>query len=137
MRAFILSLFCLAPLAGNAAPTLEVTRITKNGGNICVLVFAKKDGFPNNAEKVAARYEIPAAQAKEGRLTIPLSDLAAGRFAIVVLHDLDGDRQMKTGLFGRPLEPVGLSNWKGRSRPTFESSLVDIAADGRLTIPLR
>jgi uncharacterized protein (DUF2141 family) len=46
-----------------------------------------------------------------GRMqTIVFADLPPGLYAVVVFHDENDDSQFNKGMFGRPLEPYGISN---------------------------
>jgi uncharacterized protein (DUF2141 family) len=42
--------------------------------------------------------------------TIVFADLPPGLYAVVVFHDENDDSQLNKGMFGRPLEPYGISN---------------------------
>ena len=42
--------------------------------------------------------------------TIVFADLPPGLYAVVVFHDENDDSQFNKGMFGRPMEPYGISN---------------------------
>ena len=71
-------------------------------------------------------------------LTWTITDAPAGTYIVRGIHDLDGDGQLKTKIFGIPAEPTFASN-NARGRrgpPSFEDMAFDLTADG-LEITLR
>lgn len=83
------------------------------------------------------RGEAPA-QARE--VTVSLGDMPAGRYAVVVMQDLDGDGRLRRGLAGMPLEPVGFANDAPLrfGPPAFDDAAVEIDGVRRLaTVRLR
>jgi uncharacterized protein (DUF2141 family) len=68
-------------------------------------------------------------------VVVPLRDVPAGRYAVLVLQDLDGDGRLKRSLIGMPLEPFGFGNDAPvrLGPPAFEKAAVDISAGGGVT----
>ena len=62
-------------------------------------------------------------KAIKGKTVIPLSKIHEGNIAIVVYHDEDGNRELKTGLFWRPKEGFAFSNdYQPKGPPKFFQS---------------
>ena len=103
------ALLVLAAAAGTArAETLvvEMKGFRSDRGKALVALYSSKDGFPDQAKKAVKRAEV----AIRNRAAVAvLSGVAPGTYAVAVLHDEDGNREMKTGLFGIPKEGYGAS----------------------------
>jgi uncharacterized protein (DUF2141 family) len=46
----------------------------------------------------------------QNSVTITISDLEYGEYAMVLFHDKNGDEKLNTRIFGIPAEPFGFSN---------------------------
>ncbi|HEX6015715.1 MAG TPA: DUF2141 domain-containing protein [Geminicoccaceae bacterium] len=61
-------------------------------------------------------------------------DLAPGRYAVAVYHDVNGNGRLDTVPLGLPTEPYGFSNDVGRFRPpSFTAALVGVG-EGSTTV---
>jgi len=134
-----LGLVILAALAGAArAETLvvEMKGFRSDKGKALVALFASKDGFPDNPKKAARRVQVDIVK---GAAVAVLSDLPPGTYAVAVLHDEDGDKAMKTGLFGIPREGFGASqDARGRfGPPSFSDAKFDIRAGRKVTTRIK
>jgi uncharacterized protein (DUF2141 family) len=143
-----IALAALAALHGAAAPAdagpakrraqlvVEMKGFRSNRGAALVAIYRTKEGFPDQASKALRRLALPI---RRGAARAVVSDLAPGTYAIGVLHDEDGDRRMKTGLFGRPLEGYGASrDARGRfGPPRFQDAAFRLPAGRRVVAPIR
>lgn len=112
--------------AGNDASkpaTLKIVieGIEHSGGVIKLALFNTPEGFPGKMKKVYRRLESPIA-GETVEFTIEM--VPAGRYAVSVFHDENGNDSMETDVFGRPSEGYGFSNnAKGRfGPPSFEDA---------------
>jgi len=98
-----------------------------------VAAHATRDSFPIQWDKAAARLEVAA-----GAPTLTLKLPAPGRYALIVVHDEDGDGQMSKNFVGLPREGyVTGDNPKSLEFPLrFERSLVDRKDAGRVDLRL-
>ena len=104
-----LALLVLGVTAGTVrAETLivEMRGFRSDNGKALVALFAAKDGFPDNPKKAVRRVEV---EIKNRAAVAVLADVAPGTYAVAVLHDEDGNKAMKRGLFGIPREGYGAS----------------------------
>jgi uncharacterized protein (DUF2141 family) len=129
----------LQPLPeGSGALHVTITNVRDDKGTLRCALFVTADGFPGASRLVNGQVDQPA---KKGALTCTFEKLPAGRYAVAVLHDEDGDGVLKTGLFGMPLEGYGASNnvLPKLSSPKFEDALVNLEAGARkdLQVTLR
>lgn len=85
---------------------VEIRGFRSDKGKALIAVFATSKGFPNRPAHALRRIEVPIVK-RTARAVFP--DLPPGTYAVAVLHDEDGDRAMRTGLFGIPKEGYGVS----------------------------
>lgn len=107
------------------------------GGLGCRL-FASEVGFPQEASAAIAVVGVPLATSEAG---CTFEGLAAGTYALVMLHDENGNRTLDTNFFGMPIEGYGVSNnvTHMMRAPSWEESHFTLAAgeQKRLEIQLR
>ncbi|MBO9450395.1 DUF2141 domain-containing protein [Tropicibacter sp. R16_0] len=107
-------------ITGPLSVTLEGIRNAK--GKVLVLAYDDKTAYENSdPEKVAGFIE---ASAKQGAMTITFPDLTSGEFAVVAIHDENGNYDLDfNGL--TPTEGVGVSNAFGSlDNPGFDRAKV-------------
>jgi len=105
----------LLPLFGAAQPTqgghlkINVAAPGNSHGDIAYLVFASPAGFPNDASRALKSGFVPMPPAGS-EVSIDAGELPAGRYAVSVYQDVNGNGRLDMGLLGFPKEPVGASN---------------------------
>lgn len=107
------------------------------GGDICVAVFNKKEGFPNDADATIFADCFAMNDVISG-IKIPLP--SAGKYSFSVFHDQNQDGDLNTtGPFKIPKEGFGFSNDPkiGTSAPSFEATAIDVVGGEDLDIKLR
>lgn len=73
----------------------------------------------------------PADIGSAGTHTLLIDALAAGRYALVVYVDRNGNGKLDRGMFGKPTEPYGFSNGGGSfGPPDFADAVIDVADSG-------
>ena len=83
-------------------------------------------GYAGSAAPIAARLVAPA-----GAVTrVTLDGVPAGRYALMVIHDENGNGTLDTNLVGMPVEGYGFSNNpRVMRKPTFDEAAFDVGAD--------
>ena len=103
--------------------TIIITNIEHSNGYIDLKIYENKDSFLKEdfaTEKIRKK-------ATKGKTVIPLSKTHEGKIAIVVYHDEDGNRKLKTGLFWRPKEGFAFSNnYEPKGPPKFSKAAIDL-----------
>ena len=102
--------FTVATSAAYAAePELRVhvSGVRSGAGMVQYAVFDSPRYFPGR-EGRAAKGEVPASST--GAVTIVVSGLKPGTYAVAVFHDENGNDAFDQGIFGIPLEDYGFSN---------------------------
>jgi uncharacterized protein (DUF2141 family) len=129
--AFLLSSLCaLAVAASPAAAARLVVRAEGIGSTEGELKVAVCDrGFDESGCRLGSS-RAPTAAVEE----FTFEDLAPGRYAVAVYHDVNGNGRLDTVPPGLPTEPYGFSNDVGRFRPpSFTAALVGVG-DGSTTV---
>ncbi|MDH4393033.1 MAG: DUF2141 domain-containing protein [Aquabacterium sp.] len=139
MRSTTLGLLaCLtAAAAGAAELRITIANVVPNKGDLLVTLFDRAQGFPDQPGTAQ-----PSRKIKPDGSTVQLSfsNLAEGRWAVMVLQDFNGNGRADYNLVGLPKEPYGASNNRlpKLAPPKFEEALVDVGAQGAaVTIELR
>ncbi len=119
-----------------AALVVKMTGFRSDDGKALVGLFDSKDGFPSDGSQAVKRLEV---SISDGVATAEFEVAAARTVAVGVLHDEDGDKQMKTGLFGQPKEGYGVTlDAPARfGPPKFSDSSLAIPAGKTLTTTVR
>jgi len=86
---------------------VRITGAENADGNMSLLLFNSKTGFPSDASKA---YKFSVVKAIGSNQSIVFDNLPAGVYAVAVMHDQNGNGQLDTGLFGIPQEGIGVSN---------------------------
>jgi len=111
---------------------VEIRGFRSDKGKALVALFAAKKGFPDKPAHALRRAEVTI---QGGTARATFAKLPAGTYAVAVLHDEDGNRVMKTGLFGMPKEGYGVSrDARGRfGPPDFDDASFRLRAAKMIT----
>ncbi len=113
---------------------IQLSGLRSTQGKVLVAAHATRDSFPSQWDKAAARLEVAAGAPT---LTLTLTLPAPGRYALIVVHDEDGNGQMSKNFVGLPREGyVTGHNPKSLEFPRFERSLVDLKDTSRVQMRL-
>lgn len=131
--AFALGLFWglflgLSAEVSAATLTVRVEGMKSDEGSILYALFNSPEGFPSDKSKVFRKGSI---KVENHLATIKIVELAAGTYALSVIHDKNSNEKLDTGLFGIPTEGVGASNdAKGSfGPPKFKDAQFEIQRD--------
>jgi uncharacterized protein (DUF2141 family) len=116
-----------AALASTAlAGTLDVhvSGIEQPRGEILIALCAASEYLVRDCTHGAL------AAADADAVVVPVRDVPPGRYALLVLQDLDGDRRVKRNFIGVPQEPVAFGNDASVrfGPPKFEAAAVEVTA---------
>ncbi len=100
--------------ASKASLEIAFQNIETQEGAIMAALFADAESYDEGGAPVAS-FRL---QVDGSTVTKRLEDLAPGAYAIRAYHDVDGDGELDTNLFGVPTEPYAFSNnASGRKGP--------------------
>jgi len=86
---------------------VNIKGLQSNQGKVLILLFNNSSGFPEDDQKAYKSFEVTIENKYAGEL---FTEIPEGKYAISVLHDSDGDGEMKKNGIGHPAEPFGFSN---------------------------
>ena len=123
MRTLILLFIVLFSTSLFAHGTIILTNVEHGNGYIDIKIYNSKESFLK--EDLAT--ESVRKKATKGTTIVPLSKVHEGQIAIVIYHDEDNNRKLKTGLFWRPKEGYAFSNnYKPKSPPKFSKASIEL-----------
>lgn len=123
--------FVLLAAAALAAPVqaadLEVSiREARSQDGQFQVALVDAAGYAGGAAPIAARLLAPAGDVTHVRF----DGVPAGRYALMVIHDENGNGTLDTNLVGMPVEGYGFSNNpRVMRKPTFDEAAFDVGAD--------
>lgn len=117
----LLALSVLSLNGAAAEIVVRVSGVTAANGEIGCALFERETGFPMDNTSARAHWQAAAAEG----VTCRFADVVPGRYAVSVVHDLNGNRRVDTNLIGLPTEAWGVSNGV---RPTLRAPRFDEAA---------
>jgi 4,4'-diapolycopenoate synthase len=135
--------FLLSPVslrAENAAHLrIDVKLLPGSHGDIAYLIFASKDGFPNNKSRSLRGGFVAVPNAQANNVEIDAGEMSPGHYAVSVYQDMNGNHKLDKNMVGVPSEPVGASN-NPRTRmgpPKFSDCAFDFGSvDQTISIEL-
>ena len=122
-----------APHSVGAAELVVLVTGLRNGkGKLSVALFDRATGFPQEDARAVHRGSVDLAgrTIPEGGIEIVLPGVEAGSYALVVLHDENGNGRLDRNFLGMPTEGYGVSN-DARNRfgpPKFAEAVIEIGA---------
>jgi uncharacterized protein (DUF2141 family) len=124
-----------ASAASAADVTVRIEGVQARHG-VLYVALQSRDQFMQSAMTSGAVRADP----KAGTVTLKLSGVPAGDYALSVLHDEDGDHQMKFDDNNRPMEGWAMAHFSGGHKPTFDEAKITVSASGtvvtaRMTYP--
>jgi uncharacterized protein (DUF2141 family) len=130
--------FCAVLLSAEETSTLtiQVPNLRNTRGEVRAAIFQPDSGFPKKLE-AAYRRAVATMEGNEARIVFEL--LEPGDYAVVVVHDENGNGKLDTNAFGIPKEGYGFSrNAKGRfGPPSFQAARITMGTSPQeLTISL-
>lgn len=125
-RALLLGVACVLPTPVLGEPvdvTVEVSGLRGAQGRVLVALHDDRQAFPSRWDHAVAFTSIAAGV---GSVTATLRLPRPGRFALIVVHDEDGDGRMKKNALGLPREGFATGrNATELAFPFFEPAVRD------------
>lgn len=129
IRLTLATLALLATGMANAATvTVDLTGVQARGGTVYAALQGKADFMAKGG------YAVKTDGTASGTVRLTFTDVAPGDYALSVLHDADGNRQMGLSAQGIPTEGWAMSRGETlRGKPTFDMVKLAVPADGLTT----
>lgn len=134
MKKMILACLCMlfATLSVSAQKlTITVKNISEHVGTLKIGVYDEK----NYMETTLASAQV---QAYKDEVTVTVTLPHAGKYAVAVFQDKNGNNKLDSNFIGIPNEPFGFSNQNSypMGSPKFKNAAFDVDKDQKITIPL-
>jgi uncharacterized protein (DUF2141 family) len=114
-----------------ATVRLNLEAVEPRGGQILVALQSRDQFLKAENTKWTS-----VSGATGGRVAVVLEDVPPGQYAVMVMHDADGDKTLKMSADGRPLEGWATRNAATlRAAPAFDQ--VSFTVDGDVTLTER
>jgi uncharacterized protein (DUF2141 family) len=112
---------------GTGRVEVTMTGFKNDVGQALVAFFLDETDWPDPGETTFATVSAPI---HDGQAVAEFDDVPAGRFAVSVFHDENGDRELNTGALGIPTEDYGFSaDARGTfGPPSFTEASLELAA---------
>jgi uncharacterized protein (DUF2141 family) len=112
---------------------VNVSGVEGRGGEVGCALFATPKGFPLELAQARQAW-VPAAADASCRF----AGVAPGRYAVAVVHDPSGRRQVTTNAFGAPTMAWGVSNGVRplMRAPAFDESALEVAGDTTIAVTI-
>ncbi|WP_221394418.1 DUF2141 domain-containing protein [Dyadobacter sp. NIV53] len=123
---------CCFLFAGTNEPTatlqVQITNVKNGNGKIWIALFRPDEKFGTNKPGIAKIISVTSADDQTATF-----ELAPGRYALAMYHDLNGNDLMDRNFVGIPKEPYGFSkNFRPRfSAPSFEDCAFELLPGGK------
>lgn len=123
----------LASAALAADVTVTLTGVQPQGGKVLVSLQSADEFM-----KPEGRFGAIADGAASGAETVIVHNVPPGEYAVMVLHDANGDMQMAREANGKPKEGWAISGqWPQGRKPSFAEVKITVPADGTaVTLPM-
>lgn len=130
-----LLLAALPAAAGAADLTVELDGVRAGTGKLMLSVVDSADAWNGQAKPVRAQAAAPDGAGAR----FEFKDLPPGDYAVMVMHDENGNGKLDTNMIGMPVEGYGFSNNpRVMRKPTFDEARFALPAAGtKIGVSLR
>jgi uncharacterized protein (DUF2141 family) len=116
--------------------TVNVSHLRNNEGAVVFALYNRGDAFPDEHYKKYFKKMIGKIQNRSS--TVTFKDLPAGKYAVNILHDEDGNEKIKKG-FVLPKEGIGFSNYQSigiGNKPNFKKASFEVDSDKTVSVKI-
>lgn len=123
---FALASIACASSIHAATLTVKIAGISEAAGSMGVRLVASQDAYDGKAKPSAAQ---KLAVTSTDPISLRFSDLAPGSYAVLVMHDENGNGKLDSNILGIPKEGYGFSNNPNVMRkPYFDEAKFEVTA---------
>lgn len=123
------ALLATVSVAEAAELKITVRQVLPQQGEVLVALYDTAEGWPDQPRPTQTAQRL---KADGDTMTLTFSELTPGRWAVMVLQDLNGNGRVDKNFVGLPKEPYGASNNRlpRMAPPAFADALVDVGPTG-------
>jgi uncharacterized protein (DUF2141 family) len=104
---YIIILFTLFTQPTTSTLEIEISEFRNTKGHVLISVFDNAEDYPENEENAVVNKKVKVTQKMH---VISIENLPEGEYAVVFMHDENGNEEMDTNFVGAPVEGYGASN---------------------------
>lgn len=115
--------------------SVKVTGIKEQKGNVEVCLYKEGNGFMNRNKAESCTW----LKAESADLTHAFPAINRGKYAVIVIHDLNENKTLDTNFLRIPKEPYGFSNNPSTTfgPPDFEGASFELNDDLEIEVRLK
>lgn len=115
--------------------SVKVTGIKELKGNVEVCLYKEGGGFMNRNKAQSCVW----LKAESSNLTYAFQEVDRGKYAVIVIHDLNSNKNLDTNFMRIPKEPYGFSNNPSTTfgPPDFEGASFEVNGDLEIEVRLK
>lgn len=134
MKKMILGCLCILLCTFSVSAqklTITIKNIKEHTGTLKIGVYNEQNYMKTTAASAVTK-------ASKDEITVTINVPAAGKYAVAIFQDKNGNGKLDSNFLGIPNEPFGFSNIKSypMGTPKFKNAAIDIDKDLNLIIPL-
>ena len=132
---WVLAFLSISALSAQNTLTVTVSGIESEKGKLQICLYDKEASYMKTGQAVACQW-IEVRSTQEDHV---LEALPSGKYAVIVIHDLNDNGSLDTNLFRIPKEPYGFSNNPSTTfgPPDFEGASFQVVEDTAIEIKLK
>lgn len=110
--------------------TLKINKVYEQGGEIRVAVFNSEENFRKKPIRALKQPGV------KGEMSISIANLPAGRYGIMLFHDMNGNEKLDTNMLGIPKEywSASLQGKTVIGRPGWSDVVFDLPEAGKTVV---
>lgn len=116
--------------------TVETSHLRSNQGTVVFTLYNREDAFPD--EHYKKYYKMMTGKIMKQSSAVTFKDLPAGKYAVNILHDEDGNEKIKKGII-LPKEGIGFSNYQSigiGNKPDFKKAAFELDKDKTVSVKI-
>lgn len=116
--------------------TVETRHLRNNEGTVVFTLYNREDAFPD--EHYKKYYKKMTGKIMKQSSAVTFKDLPAGKYAVNILHDEDGNEKIKKGII-LPKEGIGFSNYQSigiGNKPDFKKAAFELDKDKTVSVKI-
>ena len=128
---FVILNFCIQNAFADNTVIIEINNVIINGGKVYVGIYFNETAYRNQRQDMI--FEIEPAKS----IILTEINLPDGEYVLDTFQDTNNNGVLDFGMFRRPKEPIGLTNYTGGIPGNFNRHKVNISINNRrVIIPL-
>lgn len=132
---WVFAFLSISALSAQNTLTITVSGIDSEKGKLQICLYDTETSYMKTGQAVACQW-VEVGSTKEDHA---FDSLPSGKYAVIVIHDLNDNGSLDTNLFRIPKEPYGFSNNPSTTfgPPDFEGASFHVVKDTAIVVKLK